>query len=148
MSAGTRKRKRVREAMLTREQKRWMVIGFCTNTGNSVGCLMCKISHICDSIKANYGDFTDAELDACMEIIAPELVEEPKPAATPQWISVEDKLPDAFKPVIICRKYVKGTLRIEQGYWDVNGWWMIYGARVKRVTHWMPMPEPPEEVQA
>ena len=47
-----------------------MVIGFCTNTGDSVGCLMCKISHICESIRANYADFTDAELDACMEIMS------------------------------------------------------------------------------
>ena len=87
----------------------------------------------------------DGMLDTKIKIIAYELVDTPKPAATPKWISVNDKLPDAFKPVIVCRKYVKGALKIEQGYWDVNGWWMIYGARVKRVTHWMPFPEPPEE---
>ena len=132
--------------MLTREQKAWMVNGYCeANVECGSGC---PIRHLCNQVDVNYGAFANDVIDDCFKIIAPELVEEPKPAATPQWISVEDKLPDAFKPVIICRKYVKGTLRIEQGYWDVNGWWMIYGARVKRVTHWMPMPEPPEEVQA
>ena len=131
--------------MLTREQKRWMVIGFCANTGDSVGCLMCKISHICESFRANYADFTDAELDACMEIIAPELVEEPKPAATPNWVSVDDKLPDEFIPVIVCRGIKKGTLKVEQGFRDINGWWRVYGSATKRVTHWMPLPEPPEE---
>lgn len=129
--------------MLTRKHKAWIVAGFC-NTFD--GCdTDCPLNKQCSSSFREFDDFTVAQLDECLRIIAPELVEGPKPAATPQWISVNDKLPDGFKPVIVCRKYVKGALRIEQGYWDVNGWWMIYGARVKRVTHWMPFPEPPEE---
>lgn len=123
--------------MLTREQRYWMVQGFCDSYE---GCgIKCPIRHLCNQVDVNYGAFADDVIDDCFKIIAPELVEEPKPAATPQWISVNDKLPDGFKPVIVC------ALRIEQGYWDVNGWWMIYVARVKRVTHWMPFPEPPKE---
>lgn len=58
-----------------------------------------------------------------------------------QWISVKDKLPEKFEPVIVCREDGK----VEQGYKDVGDWWKVYGTRTKRVTHWMPLPEPPEE---
>lgn len=33
---------------------------------------------------------------------------------------------------------------LSQGF-GVGGWWRVYGTRVKSVTHWMPMPAPPEE---
>lgn len=58
----------------------------------------------------------------------------------PAWISVQDRLPEEFAPVIVCRKGGK----VESGMLDVNGWWKVYGTRTKNVTHWMPMPEPPE----
>ena len=61
-----------------------------------------------------------------------------------QWISVEDRLPELFVPVIVCRKFGKDERRVEQGCRDVNGWWKVYGTRTKNVTHWMPLPEPPE----
>lgn len=60
-----------------------------------------------------------------------------------QWISVKDKLPEKFKPVIVCREDGK----VEQGYKDVGDWWKVYGTRTKRVTHWMPLPDPPEDVK-
>ena len=62
-----------------------------------------------------------------------------------EWISVHDRLPDSFKPVIVCREKAKGELIVEQGHRDVNGWWKVYGTRTKNVTYWMPMPEPPKE---
>lgn len=134
--------------MLTREQKRWMVIGFCTNTGDSVGCLMCKISHICESFRANYADFTDAELDACMEIIAPELVEEPKPVATPQWVSVanppEKWYMDDEDKTLINYLVVGPICGVEIGnYVKLANMWLVMGLPTK-VTHWMALPEPPE----
>ena len=62
-----------------------------------------------------------------------------------RWISVKDRLPDSFKPVIVCREKAKGEFIVEQGHRDVNGWWKVYGTRAKSVTHWMPLPEPPKE---
>lgn len=67
-------------------------------------------------------------------------------AAQPKWISVEDRLPDRFKPVVVCREYEKGMPKVEQGYRDDGNWWKVFGCRVKSVTHWMPFPEPPESV--
>lgn len=60
------------------------------------------------------------------------------------WISVKDQLPERFKPVLICREK-NGKPYVEQGYKDVCEWWKVYGTRTKQVTHWMQLPEPPEE---
>ncbi|MCD7802026.1 MAG: DUF551 domain-containing protein [Clostridiales bacterium] len=60
------------------------------------------------------------------------------------WISVKDRLPEVGKNVIICRPDVPGKYIVEQGYLRSNGWWKVYGTNVKRVTYWMPLPEPPE----
>lgn len=57
------------------------------------------------------------------------------------WVSVKDGLPEEFVPVIVCRESGK----VEPGCRDVNGWWKVYGTRTKHVTHWMPLPEPPEK---
>lgn len=62
-----------------------------------------------------------------------------------EWISVKDRLPKAFLPVIVCREKGKGEYVVEQGYKDVMDWWKVFGTRTKNVTHWMPMPEPPKE---
>lgn len=57
------------------------------------------------------------------------------------WISVNDKLPKPFQPVLCCRDINV----VESGCFMPDGRWRIYGTYVKCVTHWMPMPEPPEE---
>ena len=64
------------------------------------------------------------------------------------WISVEDKLPPLGQMVIVCREYDWGGVRVEQGCLDLNGLWRVYGTRTKRVTHWMPLPQPPREVSS
>lgn len=74
----------------------------------------------------------------------------PSLTTSSEWVSVEDGLPPYGKSVIVCRPYGKGkgTVVVEQGSRDVNGWWCVYGTRVKRITHWMPLPEPPERLPA
>lgn len=58
-----------------------------------------------------------------------------------KWIPVTERLPETGKRIIVCR----GD-KVEQGiYLGVNGWWKVYGANTKAVTHWMPLPEPPKE---
>lgn len=64
------------------------------------------------------------------------------------WISVKDRLPEPFHPVIVCRKSKKKEPCVESGSLDVNGWWRVYGTRTKSVTHWMPLPDPPENANA
>ena len=64
-----------------------------------------------------------------------------------RWIPVTERLPEHFRPVIVCREKGKGEYIVEQGFKDVGDWWKVYGTRTKNVTHWMPLPEPPKEVQ-
>ena len=64
----------------------------------------------------------------------------------PGWISVKGQLPERFKPVLICREK-NGKPYVEQGYKDVCEWWKAYGTRTKQVTHWMPLPKPPAELE-
>lgn len=61
------------------------------------------------------------------------------------WVSVRDRLPEVFEPVIVCRRNRKGGQAVEAGRKDVGDWWRVYGTRTKSVTHWMPLPDPPEE---
>lgn len=60
-----------------------------------------------------------------------------------RWIPVTERLPKHMQPVLVCRNDGK----VEQGYKDVNDWWKVYGTRTKKITHWMPLPEPPKEVE-
>ena len=64
-----------------------------------------------------------------------------KKEAGDKWVPTAERLPERFQPVIVCRKDGK----VETGWRDVNDWWRVYGTRVKTVTHWMPLPEPPKE---
>lgn len=62
-----------------------------------------------------------------------------------KWISVQERLPKTFEPVIVCREIGGGTVKVEQGHKDVTDWWKVYGTRTKQVTHWMPLPKPPRD---
>jgi len=51
-----------------------------------------------------------------------------------EWISVEDELPERFGQYL---GWDGMSVDIE---WFVDGEWLVGG-----VTHWMPLPEPPED---
>ena len=57
----------------------------------------------------------------------------------PKWISVKDRLPENYEPVIIfqdnCRNACYGWMI--DGRWSVPEW--------VSVTHWIPIPEMPKE---
>ena len=65
-------------------------------------------------------------------------------AAVPHWISVEERLPENGKFVLVsdgddidtaCRYKALTPDEVETFFWD----------SVLEVTHWMPLPEPPKE---
>lgn len=64
-----------------------------------------------------------------------------------EWIPVTERLPDRFHPVLVCREKQKGVAIVEQGYKDVGDWWKVYGTRIKSVTHWRELPDPPKEAK-
>ena len=53
-----------------------------------------------------------------------------------EWVPVEDRLPKPFENVIVFRD---GKISID--YNEGNGWF-AYDFNGKRVTHWMPLPQP------
>lgn len=58
----------------------------------------------------------------------------------PQWISVEERLPKEFATVLMMRDDIKQACV----GWLIGGCWSVPNG--VRVTHWMPLPEPPTEV--
>ena len=76
-------------------------------------------------------------------------------AQMPRWISVDERLPEQYNPVLVA--YVgyntNAILADMVAYRDSDGDWCWYDGdhpsgefcKVK-ITHWMPLPEPPKEV--
>ncbi len=64
------------------------------------------------------------------------------------WISVKDKLPEytcragstPFTSVLVC---VNNDLVSEALY--IDGQWEVLGIITDKVTHWMPLPDPPTQ---
>lgn len=67
------------------------------------------------------------------------------------WISVNDRLPENDKTVLVACRYggernlCVSTSELINGYW--NSIWDLFGAVTvdKTVFYWMPLPEPPKE---
>ena len=61
-----------------------------------------------------------------------------------EWISVEDKLPD--KPGVYKVKGRRGSIGahsvVERTHFNGQSWASFFDW--DKVTHWMPLPEPPE----
>ena len=63
--------------------------------------------------------------------------------SVPQWISVKDRLPDDNDRVIAFRPYEAEVSAYR--YCVKWGWSLKTSMSYNRITHWMPLPEPPEE---
>lgn len=63
----------------------------------------------------------------------------------PKWISVKDGLPEQYHSVLTASK-CGDWYSIRLGCIDSSGEWSGDLFRTNEVTHWMPLPEPPKEV--
>lgn len=63
-----------------------------------------------------------------------------------EWIGVEDKLPGVTGKYIACVKDNRGARWTICADWSVEmkSWFGEFGEIKNKVTHWMPLPEPPE----
>lgn len=64
-----------------------------------------------------------------------------------EWIPVSDRLPNSFESVLVCMPGESPFPLVHEGFINDEGEW--YSNHFMRdaddVTHWMPIPEPPEE---
>lgn len=69
---------------------------------------------------------------------------------TNEWISVDDRLPDdnygKYLVATSCGKQWMGHYNLPPtpNEWMLNGWSMNGGWHPFDITHWMPLPKPPE----
>lgn len=72
------------------------------------------------------------------------------PVSPGGWISCSERMPDSKTAVLVAREFDrKGDWRMKwatyiPGHPDANDGWIIPGASWKP-SHWMPLPEPPQE---
>ena len=102
-------------------------------------------------------DVEDAFVEDVLEAAADMLEQD-----APEWISVKDRLPEPGEQVLLIAYGWSDTTvylgRLEhmtpetswltgitskESEWCIQGWSYL---REPRVTHWMPLPEPPKEV--
>ena len=72
------------------------------------------------------------------------------PTITPQneWVSVEERMPDFDVPVLVYVKDIfdnKGIINITKYTitYNLTNNWLGYENNSFKITHWMPLPEPP-----
>ncbi|HGU4358530.1 DUF551 domain-containing protein [Escherichia coli] len=76
----------------------------------------------------------------------------PVPVTPDGWISCSERMPDTKTAVLVAREFDrKGDWRMKwatyiPGHPDANDGWVVPGASWIP-SHWMPLPEPPQEVR-
>ena len=80
-------------------------------------------------------------MDALMEDALAVINQLESNASVQKWIPVTERLPEEFKEVLVYRFTgceVDSCVSIQKGYWSYDP------VCEYKVTHWMPLPEPPK----
>lgn len=64
----------------------------------------------------------------------------------PKWIPVTERLPELHGDFITAIAFEDGDILIDISVWYGKCWETLSGEKCN-VTHWMPLPEPPKEVE-
>lgn len=107
----------------------------CTN--EECGCENCPYIHLSES---------GICCENCLKRKAADMLEKlaaEKDEKKPEWISVKDRLPEKNSIVLVCMD--NGQYKVVlTSHLSSNGEWISYDKN-RKVTHWMPFPEPPKE---
>ena len=109
-----------------------------------------KLIELLDDIQFRGEDFTDYEIygmrlpnTVSNESVADHLIA--NGVTVQQWIPVSERLPENICPVLVA---LEGLSTAFNGWYHDGKWWTVgAGTRpfTQKVTHWMPLPEPPKE---
>ena len=63
-----------------------------------------------------------------------------------EWISVDDRLPEPFVPVLVQMPGEEPFPTVREGFISNDGIWQsaMFRREPGEVTHWKPMPQPPK----
>ena len=64
-----------------------------------------------------------------------------------RWIPVSERLPEDRSWAIVKTTDFTEPLAVLAQYCNGNWWWFEWRELQLTVTHWMPLPEPPQEVE-
>ncbi|HFO1781883.1 TPA: DUF551 domain-containing protein [Escherichia coli] len=78
--------------------------------------------------------------------ITPLYTDKPVPVTPDGWISCSERMPKGYADVL-----VTDGEHVEVKWWDESGYWNSWtelssDILAHEITHWMPLPEPPQEV--
>ena len=67
-------------------------------------------------------------------------------ARAPEWISVNDRLPEPFVSVLVHMPGEEPCPTVREGFISNDGIWQsaMFRREPGEVTHWQPMPQPPK----
>ncbi|HBD2757106.1 TPA: DUF551 domain-containing protein [Escherichia coli] len=79
--------------------------------------------------------------------ITPLYTAKPVPVTPDDWISCSERMPKGYADVL-----VTDGEHVEVKWWDESGYWNSWTELnsdifADEITHWMPLPEPPQEVK-
>ena len=88
-----------------------------------------------------------AEMGYTKELIVELLKHMPTIDPAPRWIPVTERLPEAFVSVLVQMPGERPFPTVREGFITRDGIWhsALYDREPDEVTHWMPMPKPPED---
>lgn len=103
-----------------------------------------NIGYVCEECPANLdGEDCDGRLVKLQAADMLEKLAAERDAKKPEWISVKDRLPEKNSIVLVCMD--NGQYKVVlTSHLSSNGEWISYDKN-RKVTHWMPFPEPPKE---
>ena len=129
----------------------------CPRGGNNGLCADMLYREAADAIEALQAEVESLDESCKKQLLAMASHVAELQATQPHWVSVEDELPDDRIWVLVWHTGYKTAKKAKfiryitpeflfdggGGAWQLDGWSDNEG----HVTHWMPLPEPPQEVQ-
>lgn len=94
-----------------------------------------------DDYKKGFFDFAETLINTLEKISKSD-------AECSEWISTKEELPPPYESVLVCMPGEVPFPMIHEGFINNKGVWYVYASAVRtaaEITHWRPIPEPPEE---